>query len=88
MPLYFAGAKLVKMYGLGPIFDSMGLINTIYSYVDEIAISFTSDRDMMPDPSAYADALRASFAELHTAAAGGDEPVRPAKTTRKAKETA
>ncbi|HEV2568581.1 wax ester/triacylglycerol synthase family O-acyltransferase [Sphingomonas sp.] len=68
VPLYFAGAKMVSMYGLGPIFDSMGLINTIYSYVDTIAISFTADRDAMPDPSVYADGLRQSFEELKAAA--------------------
>jgi diacylglycerol O-acyltransferase / wax synthase len=68
VPLYFAGAKMVGMYGLGPIFDSMGVINTIYSYVDTIAISFTADRDMMPDPAAYADGLRQSFEELKAAA--------------------
>lgn len=79
VPLYFAGAKMVKMYGTGPVFDGMGLINTIYSYVDEIAISFTSDRDMMPDPAVYADALRASFAALHEATV---------KSSIKVKETA
>jgi WS/DGAT/MGAT family acyltransferase len=67
VPLYFAGAKMVGMYGLGPIFDSMGLINTIYSYVDTIAISFTADRDMMPDPAIYASALTQAFEELKNA---------------------
>jgi WS/DGAT/MGAT family acyltransferase len=92
VPLYFCGAKMVKMYGLGPIFDSVGLINTIYSYVDEIAISFTCDRDMMPDPDAYAAALRQSFAELLAATKAPPTPAAkapksPAKT-RKMKETA
>jgi diacylglycerol O-acyltransferase / wax synthase len=64
IPLYFAGAKLVRQMGMGPVFDGMGLINTIYSYGPEIAISFTSDRDMMPDPANYAQALRDSFEEL------------------------
>jgi len=50
--------------GTGPVFDGMGLINTIYSYGPEIAISFTSDRDMIPDPANYAAALRESFDEL------------------------
>jgi hypothetical protein len=50
--------------GMGPVFDGMGLINAIYSYGSEIAISFTSDRDMMPDPANYAQALRDSFDEL------------------------
>lgn len=67
VPLYFAGAKMVAMYGLGPIFDSMGLINPIYSYVDTIAISFTCDRDMMPDPALYAEGLKRSFEELKAA---------------------
>ena len=75
VPLYFSGAKMVKMFGLGPIFDSIGMINTIYSYVDEIAISFTCDRDMMPDPSAYAAALQASFEELLAAAQAPAKPV-------------
>lgn len=83
VPLYFCGARMLKMYGLGPILDSMGLINTIYSYESDIAISFTSDRDMMPDPDVYADALRASFAELK--AATGAEPPKPAKPKPKPK---
>ena len=76
IPLYFGGAKMVAMYGTGPVFDGMGLINTIYSYTDTIAISFTSDRAMMPDPEAYAAALTAAFAALKQAAAAP----RPAAT--------
>jgi diacylglycerol O-acyltransferase len=68
VPLYFAGARMVAMYGTGPVFDGMGLINTIYSYGPTIAISFTADRDAMPDPQAYADALRQSFQALKAAA--------------------
>jgi diacylglycerol O-acyltransferase / wax synthase len=71
VPLYFAGAKMVKMMGLGPIFDGMGLINTIYSYEKDIAISFTSDRKMVPDPAEYAGSLRRSFEALKAATAGG-----------------
>ena len=68
VPLYFAGAKMVAMYGAGPVFDGMGLINTIYSYGDTIAISFTSDRAMMPDPDAYAAALRSTLNQVKAAA--------------------
>ena len=67
-PLYFAGARCLRTFGAGPVVDGMGLINTIYSYGPTIAISFTSDRDAMPDPAAYADALRASFKALKAAA--------------------
>lgn len=68
VPLYFAGARMVGMYGTGPVFDGMALINTIYSYGPTIAISFTACRDAMPDPQGYADALRASFRALRDAA--------------------
>jgi diacylglycerol O-acyltransferase / wax synthase len=67
IPLYFAGAKMIKMMGTGPIFDGMGLFNSIYSYADDVVIAFTSDRAMMPDPAAYAHGLRRSFAALKMA---------------------
>jgi len=67
VPLYFAGAKMVRMMGTGPVFDGMGLINTIYSYGPELAISFTSDRAIMPDPAIYAAALQKSFEALRDA---------------------
>jgi len=64
VPLYFAGARMVAMYGTGPVYDGMGLINTIYSYGDTIAISFTADRAALPDPDAYAAALHGAFEAL------------------------
>lgn len=70
VPLYFAGARMLRMMGTGPVFDTMALINTIYSYAGTIAISFTSDRKSMPDPAAYADALRETFEELKAATVG------------------
>jgi diacylglycerol O-acyltransferase / wax synthase len=71
------------MLGLGPVFDGMGLINTIYSYVDEIVISFTSDRKMIPDPDVYAQALRQSFEDLKAAAiAAASAPEKPAPSRK------
>ena len=69
VPLYFCGARMVGMYGTAPVFDGMGIINPIYSYGDVIAISFTGDRDCLPDPENYAAALRASYMALKDAAA-------------------
>ena len=83
VPLFFAGAKMVAMYGTGPVFDGMGLINTIYSYTDTIAISFTSDRTMMPDPDAYADALRGAFEALKAAALAPPPVVTPKPVAKK-----
>ncbi|WP_034158812.1 WS/DGAT/MGAT family O-acyltransferase [Sphingomonas sp. ERG5] len=67
VPMYFCGARMVAMYGTAPVFDSMGLINPVYSYGDTIAVSFTCDRNMMPDPENYAAALRSSFETLKAA---------------------
>ena len=79
IPLYFAGAKMVRMMGTGPVFDGMGMINAIYSYGTEIAISFTADRDMVPDPAVYAAALQEAFGELLSADIGQPAP-EPEKT--------
>ncbi len=68
VPLYFCGAKMVSIYGMGPIVHGMGLINIIHSHCGEFTLSFTSDRAMIPDPAEYAAALRASFDQLLAAA--------------------
>ena len=70
VPLYFCGARMVAMYGTGPVFDGMGLINPVYSYGDTIAVSFTADRDMMPDPEKYAAALKRAYEALRAATIG------------------
>ncbi|MBC7985616.1 MAG: wax ester/triacylglycerol synthase family O-acyltransferase [Sphingomonadaceae bacterium] len=87
MPLYFAGAKLVAQYGTVPLFDGTGLVNVAYSYNGMLTISFTADRDALPDPQNYADALRESFAALKRAADGSAAPA-PKKRKRKAVEAA
>ena len=69
VPLYFCGARMVAMYGTAPIFDSMGLICPVYSYGPTIAISFTADRAMLPDPDRFAAALRDAFWRLDAATA-------------------
>jgi len=91
VPLYFCGAKMLAMYGTAPVFDSMGLINPVYSYGDTIAVSFTADRDMLPDPENYAAALRQSFEDLKAAALaprGANENKPPARARAPAKPRA
>ena len=68
VPLYMNGARLVTQYGLGPVFEGMGIIHPVFSYCGRITISFTSDRAIMPDPEVYADCLQESFEELKAAA--------------------
>ncbi|HSG88242.1 MAG TPA: wax ester/triacylglycerol synthase family O-acyltransferase [Pseudomonadales bacterium] len=68
VPLYSGGARLVTQYGLGPIVDGMALIHPVFSYCGEITISFTSCREIMPDPSFYAECLEQAYHELREAA--------------------
>jgi diacylglycerol O-acyltransferase / wax synthase len=69
-PLYFCGARLVTMYGMGPIGDGMGLIQGVFSYCGQITIAATSCRKQMPDPAFYSRCLQDSFDELKGAALG------------------
>jgi WS/DGAT/MGAT family acyltransferase len=67
MPLYMAGAQMVSLFGMGPVTDGMGIIHPVFSYNGQISISFTSCRELLPDPAFYAECLQASFDELSEA---------------------
>ncbi len=67
VPLYSHGARMVHQYGTGPIYDGAGIIHPVLSYNGEITISFTSCRNILPDPEHYADCLEESFEELRAA---------------------
>ncbi len=68
IPLYFTGARMVGLFGMGPVMDGMGIIHPVFSYTGRISISVTACRDAMPDPGFYAECLQASFDELLGAA--------------------
>lgn len=67
VPLYFAGAELKTMVGIGPIADGVGLMHPITSYCGELVIAVTADRQMVPDPEFYAECIQQSFDELAAA---------------------
>jgi hypothetical protein len=67
VPLYFSGARMVSLYGVGPVADGMGLIHAVFSYFGRISISVTACRDQMPDPEFYAACLQESFDALQAA---------------------
>jgi WS/DGAT/MGAT family acyltransferase len=69
VPLYFAGARLVATYGMGPIASGLGLTNTVSSYNGSLIFSFTACRDMMSDPAFYATCFEDSFNQLVQATA-------------------
>lgn len=68
VPLYMNGARLVTQYGLGPVFEGMGIIHAVLSYCGSITVTFTSDRSIIPNPERYAECLQESFEELKAAA--------------------
>lgn len=68
-PLYSAGAKMVAQFGMGPIFDGMGLIFPVFSYNGGITVTVNSCREMLPDPEFFSQCLQDSFDELKEAAA-------------------
>ena len=61
--MYFSGAKLVRSYGLAPLGDGMGIFHAITGYQDQLSVCVTADREMLPDPSFYAECVQASFDE-------------------------
>lgn len=67
-PLYFTGARMVALHGLGPVMDGMGIIHPVFSYSGRISIAVTACRDHLPDPGFYAECIQASFDELLEAA--------------------
>jgi WS/DGAT/MGAT family acyltransferase len=79
-PLYFAGARLVTFFGGAGVGDGMGLLHGVSSYIGQLILSVVSDREMMPDPSHYADLLEQSFADL-AAATGATMPAKPKAAT-------
>ena len=67
-PLYFAGAKLVGLYPLGPIFDGAGLNITVLSYLDTLHWGFMTSPEVMPRVWDLALAVPEALAELGKAA--------------------
>ena len=67
-PIYFAGARLELVTGLGPLIGGMNLFHVVASYNGTISIGATADRNALPDPGHYADCMQTSFEEMLSAA--------------------
>ena len=89
-PIYLAGARVHLIMGLGQMLDLMGLFHAVLSGAGHVTITFTSCREMMPDPQFYKTCLEESFEELRVAAHQASQRAataerRKAKTKNKAK---
>jgi WS/DGAT/MGAT family acyltransferase len=69
VPLYMAGARLVKYAPISIAVDSMGLNVTGFSYAGTMCICAISCREMLPDPGFFAQCMTDAFEELKAAAA-------------------
>ncbi len=67
-PLYTAGAKMVRYYGMGLLTPGMGMFNLAFSSNGLLTVSVLADRDTMNDPSVYVDFLYETFEEMKEAA--------------------
>jgi diacylglycerol O-acyltransferase / wax synthase len=56
-PLYFAGAKLLALYPLGPVYDGVGLNITVLSYLDGVGFGFVACSELVPDLEQLAGAV-------------------------------
>ena len=63
-PIFFAGARLLRVTGLGPLIGGMNLFHIVASYNGTISIGVTADRSALPDPGHYADCMQDSFDEM------------------------
>lgn len=92
-PLYFCGAKMIALYGMGPVVDQSGLFHSVFSYDGKVTVTFTACREMLPDPVFYAECIRASFDELKAAtldaaASRAKKATRKSSTRKKTKKKA
>ncbi len=89
-PLYFCGAPMITAIGLGPISQGMGLIFPVLSYCGRITVSFTSCREILPDPEFFEGCLVDTFNDLLAAAkkaAAASAPSQPAGAKTQADST-
>jgi WS/DGAT/MGAT family acyltransferase len=74
VPLYLCGARMESYYGLGPVYDHLGPLHMVVSYMGRLHLSVTTVREVVPDLDDYVAGLESSFDELLAAAeAAGSE---------------
>jgi WS/DGAT/MGAT family acyltransferase len=65
---HIEGAVVSEIYSVGPVVAGSGLNITVWSYVDQLAISVLTDDRTLHDPHEATDAMIESFREIRTAA--------------------
>lgn len=63
VPLYSAGAQMVRYHSMGLLTPGCGAFHLVYSCNGLVTVTLLADRDTVPDPDFYKECLEASFAE-------------------------
>jgi diacylglycerol O-acyltransferase len=84
VPLYLRGARMESYYGLGPVYDHLGPLHMVVSYLGQVHLSVTTCQEIVPDLDHYIECLEGAFLELAAAAGAGPVPAGPkARSARK-----
>jgi hypothetical protein len=62
------GAEISEIYSVGPVVSGSGMNITVWSYVDQLAISVLTDDLTLDDPHEATDAMIDAFTEIRVAA--------------------
>ncbi|HEY2499978.1 MAG TPA: WS/DGAT domain-containing protein, partial [Mycobacterium sp.] len=62
------GATVSEIYSVGPVVVGSGMNITVWSYVDQLAISVLTDDLTLDDPHEATDAMVDAFIEIRSAA--------------------
>lgn len=84
MPLYLLGARVHGFTSISPLYSGCGLMFSASTYADTVGLTFTSDRNMMPDPEIMRECLDEAVAAVARLKRTGQAPKRPAKEKRQA----
>jgi hypothetical protein len=77
---YVAGAELLALYPIPPVFDGMALCHGITSLYGELILGVVSDRHVLPDMDVYIECLQQSTEEyLALARQSAEAPVTKAR---------
>jgi hypothetical protein len=62
------GVEVSEIYSVGPVVSGSGMNITVWSYVDQLAISVLTDDLTLDDPHEATDAMIDAFTEIRIAA--------------------
>jgi diacylglycerol O-acyltransferase len=68
-PLFIAGARILDIFSMGPILESIGLNITVWSYLDEMNVGIVSCPELMGDLWDFVADMHDALGELRKLAA-------------------